>query len=248
MKRTAFTIALLTICLSSIAQSSGTIFYTETMKMNLREEENAENDPIMAMIPKERKMEKVLYFTQEASLYINKKGNEKETEKEYEEGNRTVIVKMDVPDEKFYLDIPAQTLTQQREFIDRKFLVEGKTSASSWKLTGNQKQILNYPCQEATMMDGDKKVTAWFTPAIPVGVGPHKFNALPGAILRVELDNGMFVMEANKVDLSQVAKAEIRKPKEGKKMTKEEYQAMVTEKMKEMGADGNGNIQIRVRR
>jgi GLPGLI family protein len=248
MKRTVFTMALLTAALTGFAQSSGTIFYTETMKMNLGEEENTENDPIRAMIPKERKIEKVLYFTPEASLYVNKKGIEKETERDYEEGNRIVRIKMDIPDEKFYLDIASHTLTQQREFMDRKFLVEGSVNANSWKLTGNQKQILGYPCQEATMMDGEKKVTAWFTPAIPVGVGPHKLSALPGAILRAELDNGIFVMEANKVDLSQVARDEIKKPKEGKKMTRDEYQAMVTEKMKEMGADGNGNIQIRVRR
>jgi GLPGLI family protein len=232
---------------SSKAQQSGTITYTETMKMDIRRE-GGEQDELSALIPKEQKYDRVLYFTSETSLYQNVKTKKKDEDRTYEEGNQRMMIRMDVPDEQFYLDLAGQTLLQQKDVMGKKFLVESKTNASKWKLTGKQEEILNYPCQQAVMQEGDQQVLAWFTPAIPVGAGPHKFNSLPGLILKLVMDEGRIVIEANNIDLTSTPKEKIKKPKEGRKMTQEEFRAMMDERMKEMGADGDGNVIIKVRR
>jgi GLPGLI family protein len=239
-----FTLVIMGYC---HAQQSGAVTYTETMKMDIRRS-SGEQDELSALLPKERKFDRILYFTPEASLYKNVTAQKKEEDKTYEEGNRRVMIRMDVLDEQYYLDLTDQTLLQQKAVMGRKFLVEAKADGTKWKLTGKQDKILSYPCQEAIMQDGDQQVTAWFTPAIAVSTGPHRFNSLPGLILKLVMDDGQVVIEAKDIDLSAVPKDKIKKPKDGKKMTQEEFRAMMDERMKEMGADGDGNVIIRVRR
>ena len=225
------------------AQTSGTVQYSETMKMDIKVD--GENAAIMDMLPKEQKLACNLYFTQEAALYEYAKKDD--VEKEYEDGGNRMRIRMDAPDDKFYYDVTSQTMTQQRDFMGRKFLVEGKKDGTKWKLTGKQSELLGYPCQEAIMQDSNMTVTAWFTPAIPVPAGPSSFAGLPGLILKADVD-GRHIIEATNVDLKAVANDKIKKPKEGKKMTSEQFNAMMEEKRKEMGGDGNGNVIIKIRR
>lgn len=225
------------------AQTSGMVQYSETIKMDIKLD--GENAALMDMLPKEQKLACNLYFTEHASLYEHVKKDD--VDKEYEEGGARMRIRMDAPDEKYYYDFAQQTMTEQREFMGRKFLVEGKKDGTKWKLTGKQMEFLGYPCQEAVIQDSNTMITAWFTPAIPVSTGPSSYAGLPGLILKADAD-GRHIIEATSVDLKAGAPDKIRKPKEGKKMTSEEFVAMMLEKQKEMGGDGNGNVIIRVRR
>jgi GLPGLI family protein len=116
------------------------------------------------------------------------------------------------------------------------FLIEGSMETSPWKLTGNEKAILGYTCQEAVMEKDSIKTVAWFTPAIPVAAGPANYNNLPGLVLEVNYNDGKRVITAVSVD-EKVDVANLVKPKEGKKVTKEEFQKIMDEKMKEMGIE-----------
>lgn len=54
-----------------------------------------------------------------------------------------------------------------------------------WVLSEDIAKISGYSCQKATTEFGGRKWTAWFTEAIPVSDGPHKFCGLPGLIVRL---------------------------------------------------------------
>jgi len=55
----------------------------------------------------------------------------------------------------------------------------------SWKLMPERKDILGYNCQRATCSFRGREYEAWFTPDVPLGYGPWKFQGLPGLILEI---------------------------------------------------------------
>ncbi|MDA9774440.1 GLPGLI family protein, partial [Saprospiraceae bacterium] len=73
---------------------------------------------------------------------------------------------------------------------------------------------------------------AWFAPAIPCKIGPSHYGQLPGAILMLSVGEDKDVYKATEVILSD--EVTIKKPKKGKKVTEEEYEKIIEDKMKEM--------------
>lgn len=93
----------------------------------------------------------------------------------------------------------------------------------------------------------DKVITAWYTPDIPVPHGPDEYWGLPGLIL--EVSDGKTIMLCSKIVLNPKDKKEIKAPKNGKVVTQKEYDAIVTEKtkeMQEMGRGGGRGFQMRM--
>lgn len=54
-----------------------------------------------------------------------------------------------------------------------------------WKITNDQKKILNYVCQKATLHYKGRDYVAWFSSEIPLQNGPWKFGGLPGLIFEI---------------------------------------------------------------
>lgn len=54
-----------------------------------------------------------------------------------------------------------------------------------WKLMPERKEILGYSCQRAICSFRGREYEAWFTPDVPLGYGPWKFQGLPGLILEI---------------------------------------------------------------
>lgn len=81
--------------------------------------------------------------------------------------------------------------------------------------------------------EGDKMidVIAWYTPQIPVSQGPSEYWGLPGLILEVSAGNN--IMLCSKIILNPQEKTEIEAPKKGQVVTKNEYNEIITKKMKE---------------
>jgi len=241
MKHLLLALSFSAITFISSAQNSGTIIYKETTKLHFNIQGDA---PPPANLPTERNAQMILYFTQDASLYMNDPAAKNDggmvTEDESSEGEH-VRIKMDAPDNRTYCDLKNNQKIIQQDFMDRKFLITTDLKSNDWKITGNQKMILNYPCQEAVKQDSDKKITVWFTTAIPVSTGPSSYCGLPGVVLAVDINNGDQTIVATSVS-KDVDSTKIQKPTEGKKVTQEEFNKIRDEKMKEMGIQpGSGN-------
>ena len=125
--------------------------------------------------------------------------------------------------------------------MSRVFLIESELEPEKWKMTGQQKKILEYACQEAVTEVEGKDVHAWFTPQLAVAIGPGRYCSLPGLVLAVEMNDGDMKLEAIGIELKPVDKSVLKKPTKGKKVTRDEYQAIVAEKMKEMGVEEDGS-------
>jgi len=230
------------------SMTSGKVIYDEVMKLEIKIDGDASQ--FAHMLPKERKSVKVLFFNPEECLY-EKGGEEDESIDEVvESGDAMIKIKMTEPDNKLYTNLDKKVQIEQKEFMTRIFLIEGQVPEHSWKMTGQQKMILDFPCQEASLEMDSTRISAWFTPAIPVPAGPGEYGSLPGLILAVDIDEGKRVITARTVESLEPTSENLQKPKKGKKVTQEEYEAIVAEKMEEMGQEqgegGNVHMMIRI--
>ena len=76
------------------------------------------------------------------------------------------------------------------------------------------------------------KVTAWYSPQIPISQGPLEYWGLPGLILEVNIGNT--TMLCSKIVMNPDEKLKIEAPQKGKEATKKEYKSIITGKMIEM--------------
>ena len=76
--------------------------------------------------------------------------------------------------------------------------------------------------RRAPRVPRDIQIVAWFADGINATVGPDKFGQLPGAILELDVDNGSMVYTATEIKKT-VSDKDIKEPKKGKKVTREEY-------------------------
>ncbi len=240
LKKNILTICVLGLGISAFAQQpikSGEVTYQETMKLNF----NREHIPaeMRDRMPTERKSKKILYFNEDASSYQASK-EQAETNIPGEGPGRGMRFMMSSPDDKVYLNFNDHIKIEQKEFMSRIFLIEGDLPKGNWKLTGKQKMILDFPCQQALQMTEKDTILAWFAPSIPVSAGPADYVNLPGLVLEVDINNGRRIIAAQTVDLKPVDDKLIAKPTKGKKVTQDEFRKIVEEKMKEMGGENQG--------
>lgn len=233
----------------------GEVVYEETMKLNFKFE--GMTDEMRERLPKERKLKKILYFNEEASSYQASKEQAAGSMRGMRSGGgghgggggmgMRMMMSGGGADDKVYLNFTEDIKVEQKEFMSRIFLIEGELAKDNWKLTGEQKMVLDYPCMQASQITEKDTILAWFTPAIPVSAGPSNYVNLPGLVLEVDINNGTRVLKAQSIDLKELEKALIAKPKKGKKVTREEFMEIVDEKTKEMGGENQGGRRVIIR-
>jgi GLPGLI family protein len=235
---------IITSATTLFAQQSGTVEYDDKMKFEIHMEGDAAALP--PGLPDEHTSRKILYYSPEASLFMNTANDDDAEVAEETEGGKRVLVRMSEPEERTHISFKDNKSIDQREFMSRMFLIESPLDSLSWKLTGNRKEILGYPCLEATCMKDSVLTIAWFTPSIEVPAGPARFTGLPGLILELITNEGKRIITAASVKFGEVTDL-IVKPTKGKKMSRKEFNKMVDEKRAEMGEEGGNHVVIKIR-
>lgn len=228
------------------AIASGKIIYEERVRLDIKIEGDA--SAYSGMLPKEQVSVKELLFNEGTTLFSeSKKSNSDIT---MGQGEGVHIRMMSSGEDRIYTDFNEGKVTEQRDFMNRRFLIEREIPDSRWKITGQQKEIIGYRCMEAVSVDTSGKATVvWFSPDFGAKGGPGLFNNLPGMVLEVNMNDGARVFIATKVESMEPGTVKPQKPGEGKRVTEEEFRTIVSEKMKEMNleegqSDGGGEIRI----
>ncbi|MBT8273519.1 MAG: GLPGLI family protein [Bacteroidia bacterium] len=158
-----------------------------------------------------------------------------------------------------YKNIKADAQIQTQEFYGKYFLVKDKLQPIEWVMGTESKKIGNYTTFKATasiptdelnwyafswdqLRSNDEEssdeteipmteVEAWYTPQIPVSHGPLEYWGLPGLILEVSAGNT--TMLCSKIIMNPEERDEIKIPKRGTEITKNEYQKTIENKMRE---------------
>lgn len=215
----------------------GTVKYEQITRFNwnYKPTGNVQRDNWFANLPRSQTKAKVLYFNPEVSLYEEDLTAENAAIDPRQQGMiyRMAMGQPPKPElKKVYIDLNKNNETELVELMTRLFLIENKIENQAWKPGVNQRKIQGYICQEATMKRGEKIITAWFTPNIPISIGPDNYGGLPGLILAIDI-NGENLILATSVNLTPPPDGSISKPKGGKKIKQEVFDKIVAEKIEE---------------
>ena len=168
----------------------------------------------------------------------------------------------------------------QNEVFGKVFLIKDTLPKLDWELQSETKNIGLYTCYKATIkrmmpvmqggisVNGDKDlnddkdetpemkevtIVAWYTPEIPVGLGPSRFYGLPGLIL--EVNDGQETIVCSRLVLNTKDKFEIIEPTRGKEITQKRFEMVVGKRMQEEreryehnrgGYENSHSIEIRI--
>ena len=114
------------------------------------------------------------------------------------------------------------------------FLITSYRDSINWVITKEVKTIGKFICYRANAKIKVKNirkdnlvrnVSVWFTPLIPVNLGPINYSGLPGLILEVNVFSGYgsIITKATEINL-EFKKTAISKPNKGKIVTHEEFE------------------------
>ncbi len=234
------------------SQSEGEIIYTTKIDMwaGLPDDENGAM--IRQYMPQYQSVQSKLLFNAVSSVYISG-GNDEVTTNEpdlsdsEDEGMR-IEIKMENPLEIIYSDLETNTTIEQRELMDKTFLIKDSIQPAKWKITADMKEVFGYNCQKAYLVnEQNDEIFVWFTPQIPVSTGPAGMGGLPGLIMYVSMDSGRYTIAAEKIILRKIEKGEIQAPKNGKEVTQAKFDKLVEKKQKQREKEygGEGGIIIR---
>ncbi|MDX5448745.1 MAG: GLPGLI family protein [Bacteroidota bacterium] len=203
----------------AMGQRSGIITYAETIERNWRNRSFTEENTWK------------LAFTDSVAICTWVKPDEDEPQ--VSAGGVTIrSFRRQIEDH--YVTYPRKKeVEDQREIFNKIFIVNGQYLDRKWKITGKQGVVLGYPCIEATLTMDTITILAWFTPRIPIGIGPREWRGLPGMILHMELDNGRHVITATKIEVdSPPSEADLQIPekKKGEEIAWSEFEALRKEK------------------
>lgn len=227
-------------------RTQGQVLYDQVIELNFDASKMPpEAQQWIEAMPKEIKDRKQLVFNEKESVYKNYEDPEADAAEEA--GGMTMMIRRNMPDDFTYVNIKEGNYADQKEVFGRVFLIKDDLKSYQWKMTGEQEEIMGYHCMVATSIDPEDsmEVRAWFTPQIPVPSGPGAINNLPGLVMKMELQGGNLrrgpgnstvTLTASEVDFRKVKKAELKGPEKGKEVTREEFGAIIKEKMEEMKA------------
>lgn len=247
MKKIFLAISIL-FTISAWSQKEGEVVYTTKVNLHAMIPDDSENaEMIKSMMPEFQETKSTLLFTDTETFYGNGGETiEKESESLDDEGNGLQVkISMEEPEEKIYTDVEKGLVVEQRELMDKTFLIKDTIDQTAWKITGEQKEVSGLSCMKATMTDEDGElIEAWFTPQIPVSSGPAGFGGLPGLIVYISMNDGNITLTATNIIPREIKKGEIVAPKKGKTVTREKFAKLEQKKMEQMqkqysGQDGN---------
>lgn len=143
----------------------------------------------------------ILYVSENYSYYkVEPKNIEKKDEIEVEE---TIITGSQENNYRFsevIVNKKEKKLTErlyENIFIKKHYAIKENLPIMKWKLINEEKTIKNFICKKAKIIFRGRSYTAWYTEKIQISSGPWKFNSLPGLIISVSDDSGIYKWEAN---------------------------------------------------
>lgn len=85
-----------------------------------------------------------------------------------------------------YKNYPKKGMLTFTSYFDRKYPRVIENVSFNWNLKANSDTIiLGYKCQKAYTKYAGRDYVAWYTTDIPISDGPHKFQGLPGLIVKI---------------------------------------------------------------
>jgi len=268
IKKLIFLIVILSVFISNAQNFQGKAYYQTKRSFEFKgvkqdstkaKKESIIDDDmkkaIKEMIRKQSEKTYILTFNKSESIY--------KEEKELSKPNPAqggFMIEITDGNSELYKNTKENIYIESKEDFGKKFLIKDKIKPFNWEMTKETKMIGKYLCIKATTIkmvddyeenytieEGPKKkekqkelkITAWYTPEIPVGAGPEMYGGLPGLILELHEDKMHYV--CNKIVMNPSEKIKIVAPKKGKEINQKDYDELMDKKHKEMMGNFKGN-------
>lgn len=225
--------------ISLVAQTSGEIIYEEVV-VDIHKRLTGDRAQFKELVPQYRTVTRKLIFNEERAVYKPTEKTEEQKEVDHESGGRRMRMRQMSPNDVLWQNYQEGKRVEERNFMDKKFLISGKVHTYPWKLTGETKQVGKYLCKQATFQDSASNLMVWFTTMIPVPLGPSRYGQLPGLILHVDINEGERTITAQEILLKEIDAGRIMEPTKGKKVKQEEFRKLRLKKMEEMKKQHGG--------
>lgn len=142
-----------------------------------------------------------LYFNNTQSIYLfNRDTTLSETKTK---GSFSKLIQQNSSEPPFYF----KKLNGNEVIFNSKTALKQYTVKDSitlnWTIHKENRIIGNYECSKATTEFRGRKYIAWFTTKIPVDYGPRKFSGLPGLILEIYDDKGVYKAYASEIKINE---------------------------------------------
>ena len=223
----------------------GKVYYKTVREFKIKLDSNSkvpesQQKALQEMLQKQMQKTYILTFNKNNSLY------KEEAQLNEPVQSNGISITIGNSNDVLFKDIKNKTYVNSKDNFGKRFLIRDTLPKLDWKLEKETKKKGKYLCLKATavkMIDDYEgfikkekqkkmKITAWYTPEIPVSNGPEYYFGLPGLIIELHEDKIHYV--ANKIVLNPKNKKEIEAPKKGKKVTQRQYDAIMEKKTKEM--------------
>ena len=126
----------------------------------------------------------------------------------------------------FYTSMTDSTVTDRRQVMDRSFVVANEWQVPEWNIANRKigMKELPLPTQLATSISatGDT-LTAYYTPSIPLAIGPRGYGGLPGAIVYLKGQKDGRTTEYTMKTMQPNAPVDLVAPNDNKPVTREEF-------------------------
>ena len=183
-----------------------------------------------------------LYFTHTESIYIHE--DVPKTNQYINRGKLTTFIRGDLEGFPVYINLKENYLYYKTCYgspVDY-FIFKEDLPDINWHITDQTKMLDQFNCIKAYGDFGGRTYDVWFTPDIPINLGPYKLGGLPGLILDANSRDGMVSYEFFTFRSNVTDHPEITIPKIGTIMTREEFKEYKISELLKLEAKFNGGI------
>ena len=110
-----------------------------------------------------------------------------------------------------------------KDLKNKPCVVLEETGLIKWEFLDETKKIGLFTAHKAMTSFRGREYIAWFTPEIPVGIGPWKFHGLPGIILEIQDKELGVQFLFSSIQIPFDVKDKIKQPNDGDILTLKEY-------------------------
>jgi GLPGLI family protein len=214
--------------LSLSAQQQGTIFYERKVDVH----RHMDDEQMKAMVPQFQVGQYALLYRDSICSYAALPKDEAPDpfDNPGGGGNR-IVMRFGGPGDggALFRNFSSGQLLEQTTLAEVQYVITDSIRSLPWKLSADTLTVLGHLCKKAIALSprNNASIVAWYCEDIPLPIGPERYGGLPGAILKLDMDNGAFVFTATK--LSSAVDAKNMKTPSGKLITRAAFEKKVDE-------------------
>lgn len=111
------------------------------------------------------------------------------------------------------------------------FILREDLPKIDWEIQPETKKIEQFHCIRAVGVFGGRTYDVWFTPDIPVSLGPYKLWGLPGMILEAKSRDGKVAYAFQSYESPTSDEVKLEKPSLGHEVTWEEFKTHIINRL-----------------